>query len=114
GCSCCHAFEGLEVAMPDPWLSLTITAAAFAAAGLYLLTRRPRPVVYANPREERLTRKLAQVVGCSLAQALPAVRREVDLAPKQSDETLLKRAAYHYRQELPETSGQVYRDKAPG
>ncbi|MBI1916644.1 MAG: hypothetical protein HYS12_18205 [Planctomycetes bacterium] len=40
--------------------------------------------------------------------------RPVDLAPQQSDETLLKRAAYHYRQDLPETFGQVYRDAAPG
>ena len=100
--------------MSDAWLPLTITAAAFAATGLYLLTRRPKPVVYANPREERLTRKLARVVGCSPAQALRAVRREVELAPKQSDETLLKRAAYHYQQELPERSCQVYRDKTRG
>jgi hypothetical protein len=100
--------------MPNVWLPWTLTAAAAAAAVLFLLTRRPKPLVFANPREERLTRKMARIVGCSLGQALPAVRREVDLAPSQSDETLVKRAAYHYRQELPETSCPVYRDKAPG
>ncbi len=92
--------------MPDAWVTLSITtAAAVAASGLFLLTRRARPVLYANPREERLTRKLAQVVGCSLAKALP---------PNQSDETLVKRAVYHYQQELPETSCPVYKDKVRG
>jgi hypothetical protein len=101
--------------MADAWLPLTLGAAAFAAVGLYLFTRRPsQPIAYADPREERLTRKLAQTVGCSLAQALPAVRREIDLAPAQSDETLLKRAAYHYRQELPEAPCRVYQDKVKG
>jgi hypothetical protein len=100
--------------MYDAWVPLTITMAAIGAAGLYLLTRRPKPVAYTNPQEERLTHKLARLVGCSLAQALPAVRRELEIAPSQSDETLLKRAAYHYRQELPERSCQVYRDPQPG
>jgi len=59
-------------------------------------------------------RQLAQVVGCSLAEALPAVRREVEIAPNQSDETLIKRAAYHYRQAIPETACRLYRDPSPG
>jgi hypothetical protein len=100
--------------MPDPWVTLTISTLAILAAGLYLLTRSPKPVVYANPREERLTHMVARVVGCSLAQGLPAVRREVQIAPSQSDETLVKRAAYHYSQELSETPCQVYRDPKPG
>jgi hypothetical protein len=100
--------------MPDAWFALTLTAVALAAGGLYLLARRPKPVVFANSREERLTRQLARVVGCSLAQALPPVRREIDLAPSQPDETLVKRAAYHYRQELPEKACPVYRDSARG
>ncbi len=100
--------------MPHAWVPLIIPAATLAAAGLYLLSRCSKPVRYANPREERLTRKLARVVGCSIEQALPAVQREVKIAPNQSDETLLKRAAYHYRQELPERSCPVYRDKAKG
>jgi hypothetical protein len=93
------------------WLPLTLIVAACAAAGLYLLTRPAKPIVYAGPREERLTAQLAHMVGCAPAQALPAVRREVELAPNQSDETLLKRAAYHYRQDQPETCRPLYRDK---
>ena len=50
----------------------------------------------------------------AVAGVLSAVRRELELAPTQSDDTLVKRAAYHYRQELPERTCQVYRDRAPG
>jgi hypothetical protein len=100
--------------MPEAWVLLVVTVAVSAVAGLYLLTRSPRPITYANPQEERLTRKVAQAVGCSLEHALPAVRREVEMAPNQSDETLLKRAVYHYRQDLPETVCRVYRDPQPG
>jgi hypothetical protein len=100
--------------MSDAWVTLTIAAIAVVAGGLYLLARRPKPVVFADPREEQLTRKLARAVGCSLEQALPAIRQEVEIAPNQSEETLLKRAAYHYRQELPNESRQVYRDEVPG
>src|SRR4051812_18865758 len=100
--------------MPHAWVPLILSAAAIAATGLYLLSRWSNPVRFANPREEGLTRKLARVVGCSLEQALPAVQREVNIAPNQSDETLIKRAAYHYRQELPERFCPVYRDEAPG
>jgi hypothetical protein len=100
--------------MSDVWLPLILTTGALAAGGLYLLSRRPRSVVFADQREERLTRQLARVLGCSLEDALPAVRKEIDLAPHQSDETLVKRAAYHYRQELPEKACPVYRDSSPG
>jgi len=100
--------------MPDAAMAWAILGSVIAAACLYLLTRRPTPIVFANSREERLTRKLARLVGCSPAQALRAVRREVEFAPSQSDETILKRAAYHYRQELPEPSGPIYRDPVPG
>lgn len=101
--------------MPDNWVVIAVAVPAVAAAGWYMLTRhKTKPVPFADPREEQLVRKLARVVGCSLAQALPAVRREVDIAPNQSDETLVKRAAYHYRQDLPETSCPVYQDKTRG
>ncbi|HEV3204956.1 MAG TPA: hypothetical protein VGY77_11260 [Gemmataceae bacterium] len=100
--------------MPDALAIWAISVSVIVAAGLYFLTRRPTPVVFANPREERLTRKLARLLGCSPAQALPAVRREVEIAPSQSDETLIKRAAYHYRQDMPEASGQTYQDPVPG
>jgi hypothetical protein len=93
---------------------LLIAAAAVAAAALYLATRRPRPPAFADAREERLARRLARQVGCRVDDVLPAVRREVNLAPGQSDETLLKRATYHYQRGLPEGPCPVYRDRAPG
>jgi hypothetical protein len=100
--------------MADAWLTWCILVATGAAVFGYLRMRSAKPLVFANPREERLARRLTGVVGCTLAQALQAVRKEVDMAPKQSDETLLKRAAYHYRQERPESACPVYRDEVPG
>jgi hypothetical protein len=100
--------------MPDALVIWAISGSVIAAAGLYFLTRRPTPVIFANPREERLARRLARLLDCSPAQALPTIRREVEIAPSQSDETLVKRAAYHYRQEMPEASGQIYQDPVPG
>ena len=102
--------------MPDVWVTVAV-AAALLGVGFVMLSRRQGggPVVdFADPREERLARRLAGAVGCTPAQALPAVRREIDIAPGQSDETLLKRAVYHYRQDLPEKTCSVYRDRAPG
>jgi hypothetical protein len=85
-------------------------------AGRRALEARARrvAVTYANEREERLTRQLSRVVGCSLADALPSVRKELEIAPDQTDETLLNRAAYHYRQALPEKACPVYPERAPG
>ena len=100
--------------MSDLWLPLAIAGAIGVAAVLYLRTRRAEPMVFADQREERMTRKLAQMVGCSLAQALAVVQHEIEIAPTQSDDTLLKRAAYHYRQAVPEKNCQVYRDRARG
>jgi hypothetical protein len=54
------------------------------------------------------------MVGCAPAEALPAVRRELDIDPDQTDETLLKRAAYHYRKDLPEAPYRVWRAGKPG
>jgi hypothetical protein len=71
-------------------------------------------VAFADEREERLTRQVARTVGCSVEEALPAVRHEIGLAPHQADEILLKRAAYHYRQNLPDAPCRVYRDQSPG
>jgi hypothetical protein len=87
---------------------------------MYLFRPRPRPrsepepIAFADEREERLTRQAARTLGCSVEEALPVVRHEIDLSPGQSDEVLLKRAAYHYRQNLPEAPCQVFRDRAPG
>jgi hypothetical protein len=99
--------------MLDPWLAWTISGAVFAAGGVLLLARRSGRVAYANPREERLTRAVARRAGYSPAQALAAVRWEIEIAPQQSDDTLLKRAAYHCRPESSETSRAAYQDPAP-
>ena len=81
---------------------------------LYLCLGRERPVEFADEREERLTRALSRMVGCDLAGALPWVRQEIQIAPSQSDDALLKRAAYHYRREVPDRPCPLYRDRTPG
>jgi hypothetical protein len=102
--------------MSDSWLPMVLAGTAGALIGMYFFRRRPQPrsFTFADSREERLTRQVAQAVGCSIDQALPAVRHEIDLSPNQTDETLVKRAAYHYRQNQPVTSCHVYRDRARG
>jgi hypothetical protein len=81
---------------------------------LYFMFPR-ESVLFADEREERLTRELAEQLRCPLDAALEAVRKELSLGPNQPDDTILKRAAYHYRQNL--TDGgpcRTYRDRAPG
>jgi hypothetical protein len=71
---------------------------------LAFVTRRKRlAATLTDEREERLARQVATLVGCAPGDALPAVRNELSFAPNQSDETLTKRATYHYRQSIPET-----------
>jgi hypothetical protein len=100
--------------MPEPWVAVVVTIAVGAAIAVRQLLLRRDFVVFENEREESLTRRVAGEVGCTLAQALPAVRREVQLAPNQPDQTLVKRAAYHYRQNLPERTCSPYPDRSPG
>jgi hypothetical protein len=103
--------------MPEDWvLALGALVGVGAALGLYLNFGRHSPEVdFENEREERLARKLAAQLGCPLPAALAAVRKEIGYAPTQSDETILKRAAYHYLQNLPEPGPcRVYRDRAAG
>lgn len=103
--------------MTDSWL-LAPTAVAVIALGLYLTARRPRNTVEdpgpRDEREERLAHRLARAVGCSPTQARPAVRREIAASPAAADDTVLKRAAYHYRRNLPDGPCPVYRDRAVG
>ncbi len=98
--------------MPDVWV---IVAAAAGVAVLFGLLR-PRQVAmtFADEREDRLTRRLAREVGCPLAAGLPAVRRELRLAPSLSDDTILKRAVYHYRRDAPDEPCPVFRSTKPG
>ena len=99
---------------PEPWVPLLICGVVGGTLGWYWFGRRPRPVTYANEREERLTLAVARTVGCPPGRALPAVRREIALSPDQADDVLIKRAAYHYRPEQPAITCQTYRDRAPG
>jgi hypothetical protein len=103
-----------EITMTEAWVPLLVAAVGVVLVGVYLRPRRAEPLVFADEREERLTREVARAVGCWPALALPAVRREIEYSPGQSDETLVKRAAYHYRQEAPERTCNVYQDRARG
>jgi len=100
--------------MSDMWLAVAVAVVAGLAVLRILLVQRTPVVEFADDREERLTHRLAEVVGCTPEEALPAVRRELEIAPGQSDETIIKRAAYHYRRAAPEKTCQVYRDRSPG
>lgn len=102
--------------MLEDWV-VALGAIALLAASAVLFrafAERGAKLTFANEREEQLARKLADQLNCPLGAALAAVRRELDIAPNQSDETILKRAAYHYRQSQPEPGPcRTYRDRAP-
>jgi hypothetical protein len=102
--------------MPNVWIAAAIAAGVVLALGLSVsfMRRKAAPVSFTDEREERLTQKLADMLGCTLAEALPAMRRELQIAPNQPDDTLLKRAAYHYRRTLPDGACRVWRDRTPG
>jgi len=104
--------------MPDTLVAVAVPAGVVFTLGVVglVLWRKsgPAPCTPANEREDRLARKLARTVGCEPADALPAVRRELAIAPDQTDETILKRAAYHYRQNLPDAPCPVWRGSRPG
>jgi hypothetical protein len=101
--------------MENMWIA-AIAAGVVLVLGLFLFLVRTdtNSVSFTDEREERLTHKLSEMLGCSLAEALPAMRRELELAPGQPDDTLLKRAAYHYVQGLPDGPCRVWRDRTPG
>jgi hypothetical protein len=105
--------------MSDPWILVGVAAAVTVGLGLAVRARRPRDTESAcellpDGRDGQLAVRLAGMVGCTPLQALPAVRHELDLSPSQTDEVILKRAAYHYRTNLPERSPALYRDRVRG
>ncbi|MBI2807244.1 MAG: hypothetical protein HYX68_19855 [Planctomycetes bacterium] len=93
---------------------ILLAVAVIGMTAWYFLPRPAQPSLFENEREERLTRAMARIVGCSLKQALPAVRKELDIAPGQTDDTLIKRAAYHYRQDQPVAECPIYPEKRRG
>ena len=101
--------------MVNEWVLLAACGVVVLAAVRMVLPRRPA-VVFADAREERLTLQLARSVGCPVEDALAAVRREVGIAPDQTDETILKRARYHHQRDCPDRPVPVYRERgrAPG
>jgi hypothetical protein len=102
--------------MPNALVVAGMVAAVVLALGLmhFVGRRREEPVSFASEREEQLTRKLAATLGCSPARALPWLRKELQIAPDQTDENLLKRAAYHYRRSQPDAPCPVWRAGKPG
>lgn len=102
--------------MAETWIVAAFAAGLAVAGILYQFLRRPAVTepAFSDPREERLARRLAKTVGCSPAQAAPAVRTEIEYSPNQPDDTLFKRALYHYRQNQPEKTCGVYRDQTRG
>lgn len=102
--------------MSEPLLILPLTLIALLI-GIYALTQRrfkSVPLSFADSREEALTRRVASQVSCSLEQAVTFVRTEIEIAPNQSDDVIAKRAIYHYRMNIPETTCSVYRDNVRG
>ena len=102
--------------MPQFEIAAFVAVVAIVGVALYFLAMRwsAIPLTFESERDERLTRLLSQTLRCSLAAALSSLRTELRIAPDQTDETLLKRATYHYRRNLPEGSCSVYRDAKPG
>jgi hypothetical protein len=102
--------------MPNALVVAGMIAVVALALGLahFVGRRRQEPVRFANEREERLTKKLAATVGCSPVQAHPWLRKELEIAPDQTDDNLLKRAAYHYRRNQPDAPCPVWRAGKPG
>lgn len=100
--------------MEIEWIAVAVAVLVILVLCRISFARRPAAIDFHDDREERLTRRLAQAVGCSLADAQAAVRREVQIAPDQLDETIIKRARYHYQRSVPERPCGVFRDRAPG
>lgn len=105
--------------MSEPWIFVGAALAVAVGLGLAVRALRPRPTeseceLLPEGREGELAARLARTVGCTPLEALPAVRQELDLSPSQADDVILKRAAYHYRMNLPERSPAAYRDRVKG
>ena len=101
---------------PAVWISAAVVGAVIGfVLGRRARSRRPQAVAaFASEREEQLAKRVAARARCSVADALPAVRHELGLSPNQTDDTLVKRAVYHYQMSLPERPCAAYRDSVKG
>lgn len=75
---------------------------------------RPQPPLFESEREEQLARRVAARAKAGVSAVLPAIRHEIALAPNQTDDTLVKRALYHYQMSRPERDCGGYRDTVRG
>jgi len=100
--------------MTPVWVAAAVVA---AGVGFVLGRRAVRGAAVEEvmtEREAHLAKHVALRARCTVSEALSAVRHELALAPDQSDETLAKRATYHYQMALPEKSCGTYKDRAKG
>ena len=101
--------------MTPVWIAAAVVA---AGVGFVLGRRAVRSAPVVEPemteREAHLAKHVAQRARCTVFAALPAVRHELALAPDKDDETLAKRATYHYQMALPEKDCTTYRDSVKG
>ena len=78
--------------------------------GLCMKRNGPARPNFANEREEQLTKRVAAKANSSLAAALVSVRQELLFSPQQTNDVLVKRAVYHYRQANPPEHRVTYCD----
>ena len=101
--------------METVWI---FVAAAVVVGGLVLGLRMkrngPARPNFTDAREEQLTRRVAAKAHSSLAAALVSVRQELLFSPQQTNDVLVKRAVYHYRQANPPEHRVTYCDPVRG
>lgn len=102
--------------MPELWLPIGLAA---LIAGSFLvwrlaLRRTNSAMPVPDTREHRLSQQLARVLNCRVRDVLASVRYELNHSPQAADETILKRARYHYQQNLPERTCNVWQDRKAG
>ena len=76
--------------------------------------QKPRKVMFADEREETLAKRVAARAKSSLADALVSVRQELAFGSQASDETIIKRAVYHYQRADPGERKITYCDPVRG
>lgn len=98
------------------WISAAVVTAVigFVLGQRAAAKAQPKPPMFESEREEQLARRVAARAKAGVGDVLPAVRHEIALAPNQTDDTLVKRAIYHYQMSLPERDCGGYRDAVRG